>query len=860
MASHVDPQSPPGPRNGPGDEGGWTRYETLVNSLDGIVWEADPRTFQFTFVSRQAERLLGYPVQRWLVEPGFWRDHLHPDDRDWAVSLCLNAVEKGQSHEFEYRMVAADGRTVWLRDIVTVVSDGGRATLRGVMVDVTARKLAEETLWNLIRGTASATGREFFPEFVRRLAAALDARVAAVTEVVPGRPRVLRTLAMWVDGDWRDITEYVTTGTPCERVLGAQDTLYYPRGLREQFPDDKMLAELGVESYLGTPLRGASGAVIGHVCVLGDRPLTDEQHARSVMSVFAARAAAELDRQHAEQRLLHRNTVLLELARSEELGQSDFPAFARLATRRAAATLGVERVGVWLFNEDRSVLRCECLYERSRDLHSRGATLNAASYPRYFTALARGRAVMAEDARRHPDTSEFSETYLGPLGIASMLDAPLRLGSELKGVVCHEHVGAARSWAAEDLDFAASVADFVGLALEASARRRAENAVREAQEQLLVREREEGKRVQSELEKLKDELVQRTRLATIGQVAASIAHDLRNPLGAIRNAGYYLRRKLPPDEPKWVECVNIIEQETDAADRIVSNLLEMSRAKQPAKEAVELGEVVREAFDRVRRPWGIRLRLAVEPRAATVHADPGQLRQVLSNLVTNSVQALGDSGEIVVEACSDGAFDTITLRDNGPGIPNEQRHRVFEPLFTTKAKGTGLGLAICRQIVQQHGGTIELVDHDRPGAAFRIRLPRPRPGATEAPRDGPTVLVVDDEKNMRTTLAEILRDEGYRVYTAETGEKAVRMCGRQDIDVVLMDVRMPGIDGVEAFRRIRQQRQGVRVIMMSAYSVDELEKVALAEGAVAFLRKPLQIDSVVKLIGEGRPGGQTRAS
>jgi diguanylate cyclase (GGDEF)-like protein/PAS domain S-box-containing protein len=123
------------------------RLGTLISSVDGIVWEADAQTLRFTFVSPRAERLLGYPLSRWTEESNFWRDHIHPDDRDQAVAYCLQCTRQSRDHEFEYRMLAADGRAVWLRDIVTVVSEGGRPTkLRGVMVDITERKQAEQRL------------------------------------------------------------------------------------------------------------------------------------------------------------------------------------------------------------------------------------------------------------------------------------------------------------------------------------------------------------------------------------------------------------------------------------------------------------------------------------------------------------------------------------------------------------------------------------------------------------------------------------------------------------------------------------------------------------------------------------------
>ena len=119
----------------------------MVNTVEGIVWEADAETFKFTFINKQAERILGYPVERWLQEPTFWKDHLHPEDLDWAVQFCANATADKRDHDFEYRMIAADGRTVWLRDLVTVVVEGNRPTrIRGVMVDATERKRAEEAV------------------------------------------------------------------------------------------------------------------------------------------------------------------------------------------------------------------------------------------------------------------------------------------------------------------------------------------------------------------------------------------------------------------------------------------------------------------------------------------------------------------------------------------------------------------------------------------------------------------------------------------------------------------------------------------------------------------------------------------
>src|SRR5687767_2015181 len=128
------------------------RYASLLNSVTGIVWEVDPDTLCFTFVSVQAERILGYPVQQWLNNPSFWPDHIHPEDRERAVSYCAEQTKMRVSHDFEYRMLAADGRTVWIRDIVSVfVDEGGPVRLRGIMVDITEQKRQSQALVQLQR-------------------------------------------------------------------------------------------------------------------------------------------------------------------------------------------------------------------------------------------------------------------------------------------------------------------------------------------------------------------------------------------------------------------------------------------------------------------------------------------------------------------------------------------------------------------------------------------------------------------------------------------------------------------------------------------------------------------------------------
>ena len=161
------------------------RFRDLVNAVEGIVWEADAHTLQFTFVSEQAERVLGYPVQQWLIEPSFWKDHIHQDDRAATVQgYIAMSRQQRRKHDFEYRMIAASGEPVWLRDLVSVLKDGTHViALRGVMVDITAQKQAEEAV-HLLQTTTLAISAA--PDLHTALNIALQ-QVCAATGWVVGQ-------------------------------------------------------------------------------------------------------------------------------------------------------------------------------------------------------------------------------------------------------------------------------------------------------------------------------------------------------------------------------------------------------------------------------------------------------------------------------------------------------------------------------------------------------------------------------------------------------------------------------------------------------------------------------------------------
>jgi PAS domain S-box-containing protein len=245
--------------------------------------------------------------------------------------------------------------------------------------------------------------------------------------------------------------------------------------------------------------------------------------------------------------------------------------------------------------------------------------------------------------------------------------------------------------------------------------------VRRALRELELRERETA---DAERERLRNELIHTTRLATLGKMSAQIAHDLRNPLGAVRNAAYYLKKILNRDNAEVADFVRVIEDEVSACDVIIQNLLEITRPRQADRQWTDLAEQTRAAFARLRAPRGIDLKFHAPSEPFLIYFDAVQLRQLLDNLLINALEAVAEVGLIEVRAERLAHADRIQIHDSGPGIAPGIRDNIFELLFTTKTKGTGLGLAICRQLVEGHGGTIVLENHGQAGATFTVTLPR----------------------------------------------------------------------------------------------------------------------------------------
>jgi signal transduction histidine kinase len=407
----------------------------------------------------------------------------------------------------------------------------------------------------------------------------------------------------------------------------------------------------------------------------------------------------------------------LRLARMRVAGGAALAGTLGEIAETAAHTLGVDRVSMWLLIDDRRAIRCYQLYERARHQHSEGALLRAADFPSYFAALEERRAIPAADAREDPITHELGPAYLEPLGIVSLLDAPVYREGRVIGVVCHESA-TPRPWTAQERDFAASVADRVGAAFEEAARRDAEDRARV----------------------LEAVALESSKMEALGRLAAGIAHDFRNVLAVIVGFAHELRRTGLP--PRAAGAAAEIEKAAQRGVDLAKDLVGLGRDEAHPTRVIDVAEVVegmavllRTALGRD-HPAEIR---TVRP-IGRVLADRTQIERVVLNLALNARDALPRGGPVsitVSEACirdgdeTPGLYAVIEVADQGVGMDAATRERLFEPFFTTKpeGQGTGLGMAVVYRIVERCGGFLH-VDSE-PGSGTRIRVYLPRVAADD---------------------------------------------------------------------------------------------------------------------------------
>lgn len=657
----------------------------LLESIDGIVWEADATTFRFSFVSRQAERILGYPVSAWLEDPDFWVNHLHPADRDTAVDDCAMATHRGENHALEYRIRAADGRDVWVRDIVTFVARANATPLlRGLMVDISAEKEVERRLqqstrlYRLLSAVNQVVARHPDPGtlFERATEIAVKEGGFAMSWTAlrddAGNVR-LQAIAGAPEGA-RASVEALLAAPPdigCLQTLHALATGEV--SVSNDIEHDPTTAHwratalvLGFRAMAAVPFR-QEGVVVGSWNLYASEPQAFDATEQRVLDDMAAAVSLALDAFAHERRRSEAEHALQE---SEE------------RFRVLAETI---HDVFWMTSADKQrMLYVSPAYERvwgrpSQRLYDRPAEWLEAVHPDDRDAV--------QDSLGRQRQGEYDIEY-----------RIVRPDGDIRWI---------RDQAFPVATDGGEVQRVVGIAHDITDRKLAEARLRETE-----------------------------RNESIGRIAAAVAHDFNNVLTVVNSVAELALADLPAESPLR-EDLNVIRNAGQQAAGLTRQLLAFGRRQPMAPERLNLNALITDSELLLRRALGSQVQLVtvLEPDLENVFVDRGQLQQVLMNLAMNSRDAMPDGGRITittarVAASADprlngGDYVRLAIGDTGAGMDEATARRIFEPYFTTKApaKGTGLGLATVQGIVKQSGGEIFVRSARAAGTEFTIYLP-----------------------------------------------------------------------------------------------------------------------------------------
>ena len=379
----------------------------------------------------------------------------------------------------------------------------------------------------------------------------------------------------------------------------------------------------------------------------------------------------------------------------------------------------------------------------------------------------------------------------------------------------------------------------------------------------------------TERRRLEEQLIQSQKMESIGLLAGGIAHDFNNILGGILGYASFVKTQVPKEDRIYPH-LETIERSALRAAELTSQLLGFARGGKYVVGPLIINDLVRETADLLRGTieTNIAMTTGLDASSPVIEADASQMQQVLMNLCVNARDAMPGGGELTITTtrldapdaflrsipeARGGRFVRIEIADTGIGIDKAIRGKIFDPFFTTKekGKGTGLGLATVYGIVKNHNGFINVESEIGSGTTFSVYIPAVDKVAAKVqenesrPRGGQeTILVVDDEEMIRLLVRDILEEIGYNVLSAADGIEAVELYKEKDgeIDLVILDMTMPGMGGRETFEKLKEMNPSVRAILSTGYAADERARQMLAMGVKAFVQKPYRIDDLASAV------------
>ncbi|GFO66992.1 hypothetical protein GMLC_05710 [Geomonas limicola] len=677
----------------------------------------------------------------------------------------------------------------------------------------TKQNLLAEMTWkdelvDWLAHSSQPSGEPFFERLARYLARALSVDFVCIDRL-EGNGLTAKTLAVWCDGGFQDNVVYSLKDTPCGDVVG-KAVCCFPARVRHLFPKDEVLQDLKAEGYLGVTLWSHLHEPIGLIAVISRTPLKDFQMSRSLLSIIATRAASELERVTAEEAL-----------RASE------------ANFRSYYELGL--IGMALASLGKRWLQCnDCLCE-------------LLGYPREeLLQLSWSELTHPDD--READDRELERVILGEAEGYTLDKRFIRKNGSIVHTVfsvrcIRDRVGTPHH--------------FVALVLDISYRKEAEASIRAIELQLH----------------------QNQKLESLGVLAGGIAHDFNNILGII--IGYCSLMELNPGDTRMYlpEIVKAAER----AGGLCQQMLAYAGKVRVSSSTFSLSELVREVAGMLKTTLkhNVTLTKRVPSDFPSVTGDASQIRQVVMNLILNAAEAIGtEQGEIRVtlrhavltagepefdyggQAVPAGSYLLLEVADNGCGMDEETRARVFEPFYTTKFAGRGLGMSAVLGIMKAHRGALQLETESGRGTSFRVYLPvsgaseavaavEPTPPQSVEPWRGEgCVLLADDEEHVLLVVRTMLTALGFSVIEAVNGQDALEKyrIHAREISLVVADLGMPVMDGYQLIRELKSLRPDLPIVVSSGFGDAEVAASIPREQIVGVVCKPYTFEQLREVL------------
>ncbi|MEK7727494.1 MAG: ATP-binding protein, partial [candidate division KSB1 bacterium] len=698
------------------------RYQRLVESTKVIPFEANARTCRFTYIGPQAVKLFGYPREDWYREH-FWPEHLHADDRARALAFCQEACRHEADFDFAYRMLTAEGRILWVREIVsTVRSEDGPEILRGFLIDITDRTLAKHALLES------------------------QTRLKLLTSIATG----------------------ITSGMSVEQIIART-----VKHINQHFPALRI-------SYATVDEQGLLRVVHSH----------DPNGMHTLIG-------AEID-------------------------------------------LGAAGAVLEIFRRHEPLIVAEVLHE-------------PALQP--LAQLLRENQILA--ALYVP--VHYAEHLVGILGF----DAP------------EPH-----HWREHEIATLREIAEYLAV------------AIKEARAQ------QERKRLEEEraaaLNVANAELARAARLKD--EFLASMSHELRTPLNAILGISEALREQVygAVNDSQRNALLNIEESGRHLLS-LINDILDLSRIE-AGKLELEIDPISVESvcaaslrfIHQMAQHKQLKISVHYDPTAKIIHADERRLKQVLVNLLSNAVKFTPAGGAVGLEVWSEAQHEVMhfTVWDTGIGISMPDLLKLFQPFvqldssLSREYPGTGLGLVLVHRMVELHGGGVSVVSEPGKGSRFTVSLPWQKEAVFHAPEgegmnvegentnvvalrppvlvsanvmaetSAPLILIAEDNESHRKTLIDYLLGKQYRVSLSREGNEALARAREERPDLILMDIQMRGMSGLEAIRRMRSEvgLDTIPIIALTALAMPGDRERCLEAGATDYLSKPVSLKKLRAVI------------